>query len=68
METDSFNDAVVVFNSIENGDSNFHASRWYLALSHLKLNDSAKCKLVLRQIPKESPYFNQAEDLLRKMK
>lgn len=65
IETNDFSKADVFLNAIQEGTSVYKDKAvWYLALSNLKQNKIAECKLLLKQIPQDAEDFDKAQQLL----
>ncbi len=68
LELKNYAAATAAFQAISAGASAWSdEARWYLALSHLRSNDPAKCAEVLRQIPDTSSHYAEAQALLKKL-
>ncbi len=68
IEINKFNEASTLLNSIANGNSSFkYQAIWYLALSNLKQNKYAECKLLLEKLPEEFNQYLKAKKLLKNL-
>jgi thioredoxin-like negative regulator of GroEL len=68
IETDQYDMAKMVLTRIANGESLFkYKAHWYLALNALKQNDKESCSSYLKNIPKESALYQNAQDLLEEL-
>jgi hypothetical protein len=68
LELDRTADANRLFAEVSNGPSIYKdKARWMLALSALKQKDYKTCENFLEKIPKDSPEYKQAQDLLDKL-
>ncbi|RMG87424.1 MAG: hypothetical protein D6714_02365 [Bacteroidetes bacterium] len=67
LETGQTEQAGRIFQSLASDENSpFRAdARWYLALTRLKEKDYAACREHLRQIAPDSPYYEQAQKLLK---
>ena len=68
LELNNFTDADRIFEEISTGESAFSTkATWYKALSFLKQEKIAECKVELQKIPATAEEFKQAEKLLKKL-
>jgi predicted Zn-dependent protease len=68
LELDRFEEARRFFLSLADAEAALkdHAD-WYLALSYLKANDQARCRVLLRAIAPTSSLYGRAAELLKKL-
>ncbi len=66
LELEKFEEALSVFYSADIQESIFKdKADWYIALTHLKEEETEACKTVLNKISSESEFYSEAQDLLK---
>jgi len=66
---EDYDTAATTLQPIASGNSaQKSTANWYLALTHLKQKQAEKAKIALQNIPKGSGYYEDAQDLLTKIK
>ena len=61
--------AATTFQRIASGNSIYKSiANWYLALTYLKSGKTEQAKLILQKTPNSSEYYEQAQQLLKKIK
>jgi len=68
IETNQFSEADELLSGLSKTNSAYkYKAKWYWALSKLKQEDNESCIKLLKQIPKETENYKQAQKLLNKL-
>jgi tetratricopeptide (TPR) repeat protein len=69
LKTNQYDSAIKIFDKINEGNSVYkNQGAWYKALTLLKENDIPGCQKLLESIPADSDKFNDAKELMKKIK
>ena len=69
LESDRFSEALDIFKSVDSGTSAYQVNaKWWMAMTYLKMDDLDKCRSTLEQIPESSDFYDNAQELLGKLK
>lgn len=67
---EKYDDAIKTFNQVKEktGNQNYkNYANWYLALTHLKKGDKSQAMNLLETLPESADFYNQAQNLLKKL-